>query len=115
MTSKFEDENGHLYYHLICPVCGEEGDVLYSKRKPEYCSNACRQKAYRERKKKRNNKPVTKLTREWDREFRSEHLTAVLRAFYMIYGYDATIDAQHIAEDAYNIAKERYNPREKRF
>ena len=42
-----KDDDGKL----ICKVCGKEIDNIHKgKRLKEYCSNACRQKAYRERK-----------------------------------------------------------------
>lgn len=45
------------YIHFDCEMCGEivrinEYADRFGQRKPMYCSGACRQKAYRERKKK---------------------------------------------------------------
>jgi len=115
MTNQFNDPNGHLDYHLICPVCGKEGDIVYSKRIPQYCSNACRQKAYRERLKKRNNLSVTKLKSEWKKRFKNEQLVERLYAFYIVYGYDQAMDAANIVGSALSFGIEYGRAHPKRY
>lgn len=45
---------------LDCPTCGWRGLVYYTTRRPVYCKDACKQKAYRQRRAKRNGDAVTK-------------------------------------------------------
>jgi len=44
------DRWGTLETFLVCPECGRSGIVYYKTRRPVYCSDACRQRAYRRRK-----------------------------------------------------------------
>ena len=44
---------GSSVMFLTCR-CGWSGDVYYSTKRPEHCSTACKQKAYRQRVKKGN-------------------------------------------------------------
>lgn len=49
-----------LHQQAICRQCRKEFDIAATGRKPNYCSNACKQKAMRDRKKTfRNEKAVT--------------------------------------------------------
>lgn len=70
MTNPFDNFEGNNYMFLVCPVCGRDGDVVYRRKRPVYCSAACKQKAYRDRmKRKAKNvtpeefKDVTNLTK----------------------------------------------------
>jgi hypothetical protein len=47
---KTGDQTGNWETYLTCPVCGWSGIVYYTTKEPTYCSDACRQKAYRQRK-----------------------------------------------------------------
>ena len=49
-----QDRDGELEYQLECPVCGWFGVVYYTRKPPRFCSNACKQKAYRQRMAKAN-------------------------------------------------------------
>ena len=48
------ETTGDIQMELECPVCGWSGEVYYKKKPPTYCSNACKQKASRIRKKRLN-------------------------------------------------------------
>lgn len=50
---------GPLSMVFTCPGCGWEGTIRYTRRQPVYCSNACKQKAYRKRQKDKEAKNVT--------------------------------------------------------
>ena len=58
MGTHASERDGENVTFVDCPVCGWAGDVYYNRRLPVYCSNACKQKAYRER--RRQAKNVTK-------------------------------------------------------
>jgi hypothetical protein len=47
---KTDDHAGDWETWLTCPVCGWSGIVYYTTKQPIYCSDACKQKAYRQRK-----------------------------------------------------------------
>jgi hypothetical protein len=51
--------DGDNYILLDCPICDFEDYVCYHKKPPVYCSPSCKQKAYRQRKKK-----LEKLTQD---------------------------------------------------
>lgn len=63
---KTDDHVGNLETWLTCPVCGWSGIVYYTTKEPTYCSDACRQKAYRQRKNVTSEKDesVTNLARD---------------------------------------------------
>ena len=44
------DRDGQSVLYLTCAGCDWQGDVWYTTCPPRYCSDACKQKAYRERK-----------------------------------------------------------------
>lgn len=46
-----------LHQQAICPVCRTEFDVAATGRKPKYCSDKCKMKAYRNRNKESVTKP----------------------------------------------------------
>lgn len=48
-----ENQSGHLDICIYCPECGRTFQTLYRSRKPVYCSDACKQRAYRRRRKQR--------------------------------------------------------------
>ena len=50
MTTHAGERWGSAAMVLTCPVCGWVGEVRYNRRRPVYCSDACKQRAYRERK-----------------------------------------------------------------
>jgi len=105
MSDKFDDLNGNLDFYLICPVCGRAGIVLYSKRKPVYCSDACRQKAYRERNKKRNKETVTKLKSRLVQRFGP--VGTQLLEIYNYHGYNVGHDAEAAAWAAMAYARQK--------
>jgi len=45
------DREGSSVMYLVCPGCDFAGDVWYKTCPPTYCSDACKQRAYRARKK----------------------------------------------------------------
>lgn len=68
MTNHVRERVGSASMILTCPTCGWSGLVYYSHRRPIHCSNACKQKAYRQRRQVKNVTPsplegVTNLTR----------------------------------------------------
>lgn len=48
---------------LNCPMCEFEDEVWYTKKPPVYCSDKCKQKAYRARKQK-SDKRIPLLVRD---------------------------------------------------
>jgi len=55
-----QDKEGTNDIYLDCPVCGWQGVVYYSRKPPTYCSDACKQKAYRQRLAKLASENVTR-------------------------------------------------------
>lgn len=55
-----KDKDGNLECWLDCPVCGWRGIIYYTRKKPVYCCDACKAKAYRER--KRDNSQIESVT-----------------------------------------------------
>jgi len=53
MLTNFQTATGPLESFLDCPGCGFYGTVYYTTKIPVYCSNACRQRAARQRKNER--------------------------------------------------------------
>ena len=54
MSKDFKENiNGDSMAWLDCPTCGWSGEIAYQTKPPTYCSNACKQKAARQRKKRR--------------------------------------------------------------
>jgi len=47
---------------LDCPACDFDGEVEYTTKRPTHCTPACRAKAYRERKRKRDGKEEQAVT-----------------------------------------------------
>lgn len=47
------DTTGQNCMILNCPMCDFQEEVYYATKPPKYCSNACKQRAARKRKKKR--------------------------------------------------------------
>lgn len=102
--NKFEDSEGEFEYYLTCPVCGKEGIVMYSKRIPVYCSEACKQKAYRMRKKKRNALDVTKLRGQWARFGESAEYQLFL--IYQEYGYTVAANCERAMDEAIRYTRD---------
>lgn len=67
MSHDFKTSIGNLETMLKCPGCGFYGLVYYKTQPPRYCSDACKQRAYRKRK-IRNSPNVTYLFRQWEEE-----------------------------------------------
>ena len=44
------NREGNSQLQFTCPVCEWEGIIAYSRKPPTYCTNACKQKAKRQRK-----------------------------------------------------------------
>jgi len=57
MTKTVFDVSGNNAMEFQCGSCGRRGIVYYTTRRPEYCNDACKQRAYRQR--KRNSAVVT--------------------------------------------------------
>lgn len=67
MAKDFKEADGNFERWLDCPgpECDFSGWIYYNTQPPEYCCNACKQRAYRRRKqKKRNTQGVTLLLRD---------------------------------------------------
>ncbi len=45
-----QDKDGNLEYWLTCGFCDWQGLVYYVRKPPSYCSDSCKAKAYRKRK-----------------------------------------------------------------
>ena len=41
------DTTGSIYMQLDCPMCDFDEVIIYASKPPEYCSDACKQRAYR--------------------------------------------------------------------
>jgi hypothetical protein len=108
--NRFEESEGHLFYHLTCPVCGKSDIILYSKRKPLYCSDACKQKAYRMRKAKRNNEGVTKLKDRLTRRF-GESAGYRLSLIYQAHGHQVGAECERAMAEAMQHAREVFSTR----
>jgi hypothetical protein len=52
--------SGDNQAQIDCPGCGETSVVWYATKRPEYCSDACKQRVYRAR--KRNSDTATTVT-----------------------------------------------------
>jgi len=50
MTTTVFDASGDNEMQFECGACGRRGVVYYQTRRPEYCNDACKQRAYRRRK-----------------------------------------------------------------
>lgn len=73
------DRDGHLEMMLDCPECDFFDIVYYTTQPPIYCSDACKQRAYRKRK-KRNTPVVTHIIKTFRRNgFQGEALNLLLR------------------------------------
>ena len=75
---KNDDDTGDLETFLDGPQCGWSGTVYYRTQPPTYCSSACRQAAYRERR-KRNKAGVTHLVNDWRRRGLADQVGALER------------------------------------
>jgi len=97
---KDPDKIGQLETWLECPACDFRGVVYYNTQPPRYCSDACRQRAYRLRKAKhqmRHSPSVTYLLGEFqDQGFRGE-LLGMLEWILKTWGADAANAAAELA------------------
>lgn len=91
-----QDKDGHLEMMLDCPECDFYDVVYYFTQPPTYCSNRCKQRAYRKRK-KRNKATVTHLLeRARLNGFQGEGLKALIHILDE-YGEAAATEALDLA------------------
>lgn len=85
---------------LNCPMCAWEGEVYYSRKSPKYCSDACKQKAYRLNRKKNkaiNDPRLSVLLQDIkDRGFGRN--IGHIEKFAAKFGYEATLDMAFILD-----------------
>ncbi len=109
---KDPDHTGNWEIFLDCPMCDFAEVVYYVTQPPIYCSRACKQRAYRQRKAKaklRNNRRVTFLLEEFahDHGFQSPELRAI-ESILVQWGEDAANEAVELAIMTARAIKEDY-------
>ncbi len=113
MAKDFKEADGSLEMFLDCPECDFEGIIYYISKPPEYCCNACKQRAYRRRhQEKRNIQAVTLLLRDLKEQngFNGK-LLAKMRDIAATHGPDAA----QAAADAVLFALEEEKAKRRRL
>lgn len=105
--AKGDDYNGDLQIMLECPECDFYGEVLYKTHPPKYCSDACKQKAYRKRR-IRNSQPVTKLKHEFEEMGLSKAQVRQLESIVDTWGPEAARAAAKLALSVAAEVREKY-------
>jgi hypothetical protein len=65
MARHVDDTWGEHIALLDCPECDYYGDIYYTTKRPSYCSDACKQKAYRRRKAIKKTRQYLKRLPNW--------------------------------------------------
>lgn len=99
------DSSGDNQMMLTCPVCEWEGVVYYARKQPVYCSNACKQKAARQRRKAAKEDAIVHgLIKDAFRLYRLSDAQMTRLASYVQraadYENDIAYDKRHTPEDA---------------
>ena len=117
MTTDFKDPDhtGNLEMLLDCPMCDFYDIIYYVTQPPMYCSTACKQRAYRQRKAKekmRHSPRVTFLLREFSHNhgFQGAALRNI-EAILVQWGEDAALLAVELAVMTAQEVREKYQRR----